>query len=246
MWKLGVIENYEKLIEQFSHRGYSPADSENMAKLTLKETTNEMEGITRANIGDAYMLGVIDENGLHDYLLALLKNEAVANYWYDYYVWKRTEKYVSDRENEIIEMFNNGGIEYEEINNILVQDGANPEYIQYFLSKIKGALRKNIKQPTLIDVTRWLNKGIIDTTVYFRYMRKLKYTDETSQYYYLDAIDPDNPPKRKFLTEKMYIDFYIEGYMTIDQLTQTLYDKGITLDDISLMVKKAQEGMNVT
>jgi len=244
MWDMGVITEFDDLITQYRNVGYSPENARKMADFTVKYTSNEMEGITRANIGDAYMLGIYGEDTLYYYLLELEKSPTFAAFWKEYYIWKRTEKRVREREDEITEMYMNGGIEYDDIRQLLISDGASVDYINYFLQKMQSKTRGNIKQPSRDDVTRWLITGVIPDSTYYRYMRKMGYTDETIQYYYTEAIDPDNPPRRKFLKDDDYINFYVLGYITIEQLMKTFADKGYTLDDITYMIQAFMEAEN--
>jgi len=240
----GLFETYDDLVDAYKAGGYSPENAELMAKFTKQYNTNEMSGITRANIGDAYLIGAISETDMYDYLLALEKSETFATFWKEYYQLKRTQKEVAEREAQITEMYLNGGIEFDDIRTMLIADGASAEYITYVLRKVQSKLDAAVKQPTKDEVLDWYAGGVISDGVFYRYMKKLHYTDETISYYLVQLNEPAKPRKRKFLSVEKYMDFFISGYIPADMLLQNLTEMGYSLDDINVLVLKALDEIN--
>jgi hypothetical protein len=244
MWDLGVITEKAELVRKYRDVGYSPDDADNLADFTIVSYSNEMEGITRANIGSAYESGIIGEDNMRAMLGALNKSETFVIFWSDYYIYKRAEKEVKALEDKIIDMYKSGGASYDEVRQMILDNGASNDYVNYFMRKIRAMGDNKIKYPDLSTVLRWYEKGIINQTKFIEYMRKLNYSDEISTNYLIEINEIESSPNRKYLSESQYFKFFKLGLMSQDEVLSVYKEKGLSVQDANNLFLTQMQGVS--
>jgi len=237
MWQVGTITNFPDLVTAYRNWGASPGDAEKLADFTVKTTTDKLSGLTRANVGTAYLERVIGDDTLTDLIKQLFSDEYVAQFWIDYYQHKLSLQLAKERKTQIIADYQTGGLTIDEIRSQLIREGASTTWINSILNDLQNLSKTMRKLPSKEDVLRWYTLGVITDKQVFEYMRSMNYTDDDIINYILELTDMKAPPKRKYLSIKQYGDLLLGEYITFDYFIATLVEQNYSADDIIALLK---------
>lgn len=237
---MGVIDD-TKLEKVYLAQGYTPEDAQALVEFTKGLELDEYTGISRSNVVNAYVDGLLDDDKLHEFLRGLGLSETATTFWYNQAIYEKTLKDIKIRTTELKEAFLEGTNSIDDIRIMLVEDGINQTYIEKVLADFKRAKITAHKNPSFEVLERWLGKGYIDEYRFIAGMRKLGYDDETIKIYLTEILDTEKPIRRRFLKQDQYIKWYVEDVMPENIVRDTLFDMGIVPAEIDILISQANE-----
>lgn len=231
MYGMGVID-VEGVYNAYLDIGYNDKNAKLMTEFTVKYENDEVNGLTRATIVNAYKNDIISKDSLIDYLRAFRYTDDVIAFYVDVADFEKTEEYISTYSNQLVEGWKEGSLTEEEVRNLLMKEDLPSTYINSIIAKLKR--QKTAKQKVVSNETldRWLRSGIIDENYYTKQMRKIGYTDLDIELYLTEVNLTWDTKGRKYLKTDVYDRWVKEEIISVDRYIETMTNMGISYDDI--------------
>ena len=240
MYGFGVLSE-DDLLQTYMDIGYDKAHATKLKQFTIAYEDDEFTGITRSNIVTAYTKGLISESDMQYYFSSMNYSPVVTEFWTAYAVQQKTVSEIDARKEELKVAFLDGALTLDEIRNVLLSDGVNDTYLDTVLRDFERASVTMHKSPTPEKLLVWLELGVIDAQIYYKYMRRLGYDVETITYYMTEIYERTPLVKRKFLQAETYQEWYVSGIIDYNRLVDTLTLMGYDEDDRAVLVLQAEE-----
>lgn len=192
MYGLGVLDE-EGVYNSYLDTGYSPENARLMTEYTVRYENSELDGITRTNLIGAFKKSIIDENELREYLRGLGYSEKTVEFWVSNAEY---ENYVEDLDvftSELSESYQAGELSAEQVRNELLKKDVPSKFVDDFMNKTVLRKAKKSKLPSVDDLVKWYNSGVVDEDYFRNRMRRVGMMDEDIDNY----IKANRPAKSR-------------------------------------------------
>lgn len=182
MYGFGVLSE-EDVYNSYLDIGYSPENAKRMTEFTIRYENDELDGITRANVVNAFKRSIIDEAQLMDYLKGLGYSDKAITFWVDnakYENFLEDLDYVSE---DLADKFQSGLISIDTVRNEILKYDVPSKYVDDLLRKLVLKKSKRTKQPSLEDIQGWRSSGLITDAVFIQKMKGIGYQDDDIDLY---------------------------------------------------------------
>jgi len=182
IYAMGLI-NDEELVARLMELGYTKQDATLLLQFYKEYKMETEKELTKTEIKKAFMYHLIDESETIEFLKVLGYDENEAKLIIQIWQNEIKAKELDDRIDTIKEMFAAGLISYSEA--ITQLDGMNlPSKLRdRILAEMERIRLRRMRLPSKSDLTRWLQKGLIDEETFRSLMKANNYKEEFIDYY---------------------------------------------------------------
>lgn len=221
--------------------GYDDEKAEKMTEFTIAYETDEMQGLSRANIINAYKKSIITREQLSEYLFELGYNANVTEFWLAMADYEKTSEELKEFEGDIIELFKLGDADISSIRQQLYDQNLPAVYVNDLIQKLQN--RKGIRRKVASkeDMDIWLAEGIITQVQYAERLRLMGYRDDDIQNYLTQIILKSESEELNFLGIATYKQWLKDGIMTKEEFINTLTAMGRIPQDITRFITQAEK-----
>jgi Ca2+-binding EF-hand superfamily protein len=245
MYELGVL-NLEEVYNAYLDDGYSPVNAERLTKFTELYYNDEIEGITRAQIMNGFVEGILSLDEMIEWLKQLGESEEVRAFHAQQAIYEKTIKDINYKKNAYTEQYRLGMLDLNQVRSELFKEGLPSTYVENVINDLILDKASKASIPTKSDANDWMGKGLINENEYVNILRRLGYNDKDITLYLAEyAIDNDTT-RKKYLKDDIYIRWFKRGYMSYDDFYTVMSEKGISDQDINLIIAELQGGENET
>lgn len=242
MYRVGVLDE-AGVLRSYLDLGYDEEKAQKMTDFTILYETDDMQGISRANIVNAYKKSIISREELIYYLGELGYNEAVIDFWVSIADYEKTSEELQDFKDDLIELFKLGDADIDSIRQQLYDKNLPAEYVNTLIQQLKDRKGVRRKVASKEDIDRWLQKKIITQADYMKKLRLLGYRDEDILNFMTEILLEDESEKMNFLGRATYEKWVEEGIMTMAEYRNTLASMGLLSQDIERLIRSLEQRM---
>lgn len=244
MWRIGVINTRDELERRYRAVGYSPADAEKMADFTELYESDDMAGITRANIMNSFKDSLINETDMRELFEDIGMSENAIEFWIRQALFEKTEIEVKKIRKEIEAQYRLGEANINQIKQHLYERNLPNAFVDSVVNDLTLQTSLKIKLPSKEDILRWLENDIIDENQFMDYMKLQGYKRTDIINYLIEYTLPNEKKKRRFLKVDTYKRWLTSGIVTKEYFIDTMIAQGISQKDIAAMLKEAGRKTN--
>ncbi len=241
MYLVGVLKE-EDVYRAYLDEGYSPENARRLTDFTIKYENPDVESITRASVVSAYKKDIITKDELTQYFKLLNYNENVLNFWLENADYEKTldsiEKYTQD----ITDRYIMGDIDISDVRKELSALDVPSNYIDAVVNDTLAKSAKKTKVPTLDDLRRWLQTGLVEESYFVRKMRLLGYRDADIELYLSEISSNKDTSEVKYLPIETYVRWVKNGVISPERFLKILSDQGVKSEKIQEYLQKAGVG----
>jgi len=240
MYGMGILDE-AGVYRSYKDQGYDDEHAKNLTAFTIKYESDELEGISRANVVAAYKIGLIDESRLRLLLKSFGLSELVVDFWVDVANYELAKDKIENEKHDLILLYRKGGISLEEVKRRLAEKNVPQAYVDRAVEQELTQSSYKAKVPTKADAERWFKLGIIDEKNYADRLSALGYA-QTDIHNYLQELELEGAaPKRRYLPDATYQRWVTSGIMSADEFITVMTAKGVSEDDIYRLLLEAGE-----
>lgn len=231
MYRLGVLDE-DAVTKAYRDLGYDDDNAKLMTDFTVRYESDEMAGVTRANIMSSYVKGIIESEDFDRYLAALGYPTEIVNFYRDQADFERAENTLDELSDELIARYNVGLLSLDNLQQILNDSNLPLTYINKVLQKVKQAQSQRTKLPTRSDLSGWYEKKIISDVQFYNYMKQLGYREDFIEYYIAEIRDDEDKPVVKKMSVSTYKRWYANKIIDKSQFLAALRKLNVAPVDI--------------
>lgn len=237
MYGLGVLDE-NQVYQSYLNIGYSPDDANYMTQFTILYESDELSGITKTQILNAYIDNIISEDDMIEMLGQLGLTENVIQFWANQAVYDKTVSVAKKYTTILRESYLEGGITLQEVRQKLLDRDIPNTYIEQVLEDIQLQNTLKTTQPSVEKLESWLEAGIIEENQFKRYMSQKGYSAEHILNYLTEITIDRGLISRRFLDIEVYKKWFITGVIEYSVCEQTLLDMGYIREEVYIMMKE--------
>lgn len=237
MYSLGVLDR-DDVYNAYLDEGYSPENAEKLTNFTILYENEEMTGMTRSTIIDAFKDGIITLVELQNYLAKLNYPSEVVEFYVNQAQYEKALLDIKAYADDLAEQFQAGILTLDELRSELHQLDIPASFIDTIINRVIRQKAKRVKPPSLNDAREFLRVGIINDTEFTSILRRLGYRDEDIQRYLMYESFSKDTTKKRYLNVNTYVRWVSQNIMTYDDFVKTLTEMGYTEEDITKLLRE--------
>jgi hypothetical protein len=176
MHRTGILSE-EDVYLSYRHGGYDHEHAVNLTKFSLQEKIDQDKELTRAQMTDAYRLGIIARDKFIEYLKATGYDQAESVFIADYTDYKEELKIAEETIKMVGDRYKAGMIDEAQATSLLNSLDLPSKKVDYYINLWDTARFKGRRRPTKTELGELFSEAIIDTDSYVYEMSELGYDE---------------------------------------------------------------------
>jgi len=243
MYGLGILTRND-VVDNFLDQGYTPENAERMTEFTTVHDNPETTDLTRANVTQSYVHGIIDLDELVSMIGELGYQPKMLNYWVTQAQYQKVKYQVDLRAGLLLDMFLSGGQTLDEYRNSLYQMELPMTFVNQLVDEAIVRKMSVRKTPDISTLKAWLIQGVISQDQFYNKLILLGYSVVDAQNYLTEIALKVDVSRRKYLKIDVYKSWRKLNIYTDKQLIDNLTEQGYGQEDINNILIEIRSGEN--